>query len=197
VRLRRALCVAIVLLTAFASETFSAAIDGIGADGWHTWRVEAGENAADWCCYVWNSGNAERTGCDLDGSRSGYSSSDDRSSLAPHIQIYTLMSNGNVLKIRTLSSQCPVTTRTEIFDLGIVENDDSVGWLAQYVAPRSELSSDALAAMSAHENSFDAIVSVIEDRELDEDIRRQALFWLVESKSEQGFEYIERLLVGT
>ena len=192
-RSRRQLAAAVALLAVLAGKTVSASIDSIGASGWHTWRVETGGNSPDWCCHVWNSGNAVRTTCNLDEGRSGYSSSDDRNEVAPHIQIYALMSAGKASKLRALSSQCPVSAQSEIIDLGIVESSDSVSWLARYVAPKSNVSSDALAAMSAHEDSFDAMISVIENRSLDRDIRKQALFWLMESKSERGFAYIERL----
>jgi hypothetical protein len=111
------------------------------------------------------------------------------------IQIYALVQGGEVTKIRTLSSQCPVTANAEIADMGIMESDDSIRWLEKFVTPRTKMSTHALAAISVHggTNSLNMLVDVAQhDASLEN--RKDAIFWLVQTESEQAFAYIERVL---
>jgi len=41
-----------------------------------------------------------------------------------------------------------------------------------------------------------ALVAVIEDRSREQDERKQALFWLAQSESDEAFEYVDRILAG-
>jgi hypothetical protein len=164
-------------------------------DGWHKWRVTAAENAPDWCCFQWNSGISKQKSCDLDKRRNGYSSSDDQNKVISEMQIYVLTSDGEPKKIRALSSQCRVTAKTEITDLGFLETDDSVEWLQEHIDPHSEISSDVMAAISTHdgERPVSVLMDVVRDN-ANMDNRKDALFWLAISGSDSAYEFLDRLL---
>ena len=79
--------------------------------------------------------------------------------------------------------------------MGIVESDDSIRWLEKFVAPRTKMSTHALEAISVHggTNSLNILVDFAR-RDVSLENRKDAIFWLVQTESEQAFAYIERLL---
>jgi hypothetical protein len=83
-----------------------------------------------------------------------------------HVQVYALMKNGNLTRIRVLSSECSVSTETQLTDHGVVSTDKNIEWFRK----------------------------VIENERTSQDVREEALFGLVQSKSDAAFEYIDQLL---
>lgn len=194
-RLRKKQWLAMACIACLVSPSVSAAVPDLNANGWHTWRVTAKANASDWCCFSWNSGRSTRKSCDLDGRNISYSSSDEDDFVVDEMQIYAYTQAGKVTKIRALSARCPVNTKTEITDLGTVEADDSVDWLEQFVDPRSKLSTHVMAAISTHngDHPTDVLMDIVRNSS-NLKSRKDAIFWLVQSKSDQAYQYIERLL---
>lgn len=82
------------------------------------------------------------------------------------VQFYVLIANGKAEKIRSLNSNCRKPTRDKVEDHGQVTAAESYAWFRV----------------------------VIEDATVDEHVRDAALFGLVESGSEDAFEYIDRIL---
>ena len=187
-------CIA-VLVTSISSNSAVAETPQLGADGWHTWRVTAADNASDWCCFQWNSGVSKQKSCDLDDRRNGYSNSNNDDTIVNEMQIYVLTSDGEPEKIRALSSQCRVTSKSEIADLGFFETDDSVKWLQQHIDSYSDTSSDAMAAISTHdgERPISILMDVVRGNSSIEN-RKDALFWLAMSDSDTAYEFLDRLL---
>lgn len=188
----------LVLVTSVACNAAFAEMPELTADGWHTWRVSTTAIGADRCCFEWYSGEARRTACDLDSRRVSFGFSDSVVDESAMIQIYAQVQGGEVTKIRALSSQCPVTANAEIVDMGIVQPNDSIQWLEKHVAPRTNMSMHALAAISVHggANSLNMLVDVAQhDASLEN--RKDAIFWLIQTESEQAFAYIEQVLGDT
>jgi hypothetical protein len=121
------------------------------------------------CCFTWHRGDKSRQGCNLDGSSIAFSDSGDCAVAPGTIQVYVRLNNGKPEDIRVLSSNCPVSTESEVADHGIVSVDESLAWFR----------------------------SIIEDRRLDMDVREEALFGLVQSESDAAFDYLDRLLTQT
>ena len=169
-----------------------AELTGLSTDGWFSWRVSAVETTPDWCCYEWNSGVAQRKGCDLDGRHGGYGGSDKYSESPEQMQIYALMRGGEPSKIRALSPRCAVTAGTAITNLGFVSSGDSVGWLTNYVAPRTDISGDVLAAIASHDGdrSQRILVDVAQNDENIEN-RKNALFWMGQVRGVESASDIE------
>lgn len=231
-------------------------------DGWHTWRVAAIDDAPDWCCYDWNAGQATRKACNLGSKHINYGHSDEQASAPEFMQMYALIDDGRIARLRTLSPRCEVVSNDTLTDLGIVDTDMSVRWLEEEIAPRSKLSPQALAAVAVHEGAaartrledvarrdrdlenrkdavfwmaqvrvadsgstirelmrnddneelrqhalfaysqsaapdrIEALIAVIEDRDLSQGDRKNALFWLAQTESDQAIAYLERLLVS-
>ena len=192
---KRLLPVFAILIASGANESALAETPQLTANGWHTWRVTAAENAADWCCFQWNSGVSQQKSCDLDNRQNGYSRSDDQVVPVDEMQIYALTGGGELKKIRALSSQCRVTAKSEIIDLGFLETDDSVDWLQQYIDPPTQISTNVMAAISTHHGEYPitVLMDVVRSNSNMEN-RKDALFWLAMSESDQAYEFLDRML---
>ncbi len=165
-------------------------------NGWHVWQVQGSEDGANACCYRWRNGTASRQGCDLDGGHGSSIIVGDCDLEGDQVNVYVRINAGKVTKIRALTSNCPVTTRTRLNDLGVASNSASVAWLLEQVDAETRVSEDAIAAISIHagDAAFTALTSLVEDRDRDKELREHALFWLAQSNSDEAFSYLDRLL---
>ncbi len=165
-------------------------------DGWHIWQVQGSEDGANACCYRWRNGTSSKQGCDLDGQHGGSITVGGCDIEGDQISVYVRMNAGKVSKIRALTSDCPVTTRTPLNKLGVVANGASVAWLPRQVDAETHISEDAIAAISMHvgDEAFTALTTLVEDRDSSRKLREQALFWLAQSNSDEAFSYFDRLL---
>ena len=168
-----------------------------GSDGWQTWRTDAIESRGERCCFRWSGSGPRRRACDLDRSRGNYGFVDGFASYSGEVQVYVLMDAGTPMKVTVLSPQCEVRTKTQIFDRGRIGADASVDWLQQHIRNDSRLTSDVLAAVSLHggDRALEVLIAVVES-ERDRDVRKEAVFWLVQSGSKAAFDYIDQLLTG-
>ena len=136
------------------------------ADGWHTWQVDEPGVSSEMCCFTWKRGDNSRKGCNLDGHTIAFSDGGECAVAPGTIQVYVRLDNGKPKDIRVLSSNCPVSTESEVADHGLVSAGESLAWFQ----------------------------SIIENRRLNMDIREEALFGLVQSESDAAFNYIDSLL---
>ncbi len=198
IRMRGLAAFAMMVVACLGNESIASGPLNLADDGWHTWRTAAPEQSAELCCFRWTGSGARRRTCDLDRSRGDYGAIDGYSNYSGEVQIYALMHSGIPRKVTVLSPQCSVSTETEINDHGLLDQDVSISWLRQYIKPHSRISSDVLHAISAHggDSSLKVLVAVVES-DNDDDLREEAIFWLVQSNSDAAFEYIDRLLTGT
>ena len=187
-----ALLFTVLAIAAVASES-AAAPPAFDADGWHTWQVESDDGMLR-CCGIGSRGKLTAGGCDLDSGHHIRTCTDLVTT--DTVRIYVRSESGNVTDIRVLSPECPVESRFEIHDRGVIDNADSVAWLRPYL--RSDLGDRAIAAIAAHSGSeaFAALQSLLEDRDADRELREQVLFCLVQSESEERFAYVETLITG-
>ena len=209
------------------AESMAATLDALATDGLYTWRVAAADEAPCWCCFDWKRGSNSVRACDLDGRNAGYGVSDTFLATTEEVQIYALIEAGNAERIRVLSPQCPVTSRHDVIDLGLVDVGESLAWLESRVASSEADNTDVLAAIAMHEGaapgrflldtaengrtiklrkdavfaisllpesqSVNALLGLLEDRQMHREVREQALFWLVQSDSDQAYAYLDRL----
>jgi hypothetical protein len=98
---------------------------------------------------------------------------------AGEMQLYALLDGGKPIDVRTLSPHCVVKSERPIKDLGIVATDVSLDWLQEYAEPRSDLSSDVLAAIAVHEGarSRDTLIGIARNGANIEH-RKDAIQWL-------------------
>ncbi len=164
----KVIAVTLVAVLIIWSESTAADIVTDKSDGWHTWQIDEVGSVGEMCCFTGQRGSPTKAGCNLDGGRVSFGNDGDCSADTGAVQFYVLVKNGKPLKIRTLSSECPVTTEAAITDHGVVTAGDNIEWFEK----------------------------VIEDTSLSQSLREEALFGLVQSESNTAFEYLDRLLSG-
>lgn len=164
-------------------------------DGWHSWSVPAPAGAIERCCHRWS--GTGRPGCDLGGAHDGLSGHGELPDEAGLTRIYLLVKSGRPARIAALSPHCEIRNPAAITDHGAVDPDASADWLLRFVAADSRVGSEALAALSLHggDRALQALVGVVESG-TDDGLRQEALFWLIQSGSDAGFAYVDRLLTG-
>lgn len=138
------------------------------ADGWHSWQVDEPGASTEMCCFTWRNKERPNKGCNLDGRSIAFSNSGDCSAAPGTIQVYIRLGAGIPQDIVVLSSNCPVSTETTVTDHGLLSATENLRWFR----------------------------SVIEDRQLDNDVREEALFALVNSSSEVAYAYLDKLLTS-
>ena len=145
-------------------------------DGWYTWQVAAVDNAPSWCCVNWNRGRSTAIACDLDGNHFSFSDDSSRVPDVGDVQVYALISGGDVVRVRALSPACPVESRGPITDIGRVEPAASLEWLKHRVRDDD---SNALPAIAVHRGP-EALAFLTEPalHDLDTKLREEAVFWL-------------------
>lgn len=116
-------------------------------------------------------------------------------------QFYVLIKSGKPKEIEIVGHWCNRWSRSdkrwpEATDFGRLDTDSSIDWLQQYIGERSDLSSDALAAISMHEGprAVQVLIDIVESRAHME-VREEAVFWMAQSDSEEAFDYLDRLLM--
>ncbi len=164
-------------------------------DGWVTWRVAAQDPTTNWCCVTWSAGGLVEKACELDNKHLSVRSDDERFQPTGEMQLYARIVDGEPQKLRVLSPQCPIEPVADLNDLGRIETSMSVDWLGEQLTRNDSLTSDAIIAISAHEASAAApmLIDVITDRTLPRDTRKEALRWLIRSKSDEAFRFLDRL----
>ena len=116
--------------------------------------------------------------------------------------IYVLVESGKPVEIEIAGRWCngqrhDQWKHEQAMDLGSLGADESIDWLQQHIGTGSDLSSDALAAISRHagDRSLQILIDIVESDAHDE-IREEAVFWIAMSESDKAFDYINRLLMS-
>ncbi len=162
----RRLSLAVLVYFAAVSGQAVADLPSPSHDAWHTWQVDEANATNAMCCFNWRDGKSSRSGCALDGHNMSFTNSGDCAAEPGHLQVYARISGGKPVEIRVLSSNCPVSAKSEIVDLELVSADDNLNWFR----------------------------NIIEDRQLQKQTREDALFALVMSESDAAYAYLDRLL---
>lgn len=175
-----------------ATSASAADLDALGADGVYTWRVAAVDDAPAWCCMRWYSGSPVRESCDLDSGRSGYGTMDGFPRPDGFMQLYVVIENGDVERLRTLSPRCEVRSRREITNLGVVDVDESLAWLKTKLESNGN---DVLPAVAVH--TGDKALGFLADmanggRTLER--RKDAIFWMSQLRIREAADDVERLM---
>ena len=155
------------ILAALLAAPVAAEVPARLTDGLHTWQIDGTGNVNS-CCYTMRAGKLTSSGCRLDGRRMSISTDGDCAAGPGAAQVYVRIENGEPESIWLFSSACPVSADDEIVDHGLASPAASLAWFR----------------------------SVIESRDVDKDVREEALFALVQTESDAAFEYLDTLLTG-
>ncbi len=116
-------------------------------------------------------------------------------------QFYVLIKSGEPKEVEIVGHWCNGWKRSDktypvATDLGMLDTNSSIDWLQQYTGERTDLSSEALAAISMHEGTraVQILIDIVESK-AHMDVREEAVFWMAQSDSEEAFNYLDRLLM--
>ena len=160
------LITSVALLSAIVWSIASAEMDLGRADGWHTWQIDEPGVSSEMCCFTWKKASASRNGCSLDGRGVGFTSDGDCAAAPGTVQVYVKFEDSDPKDIRVLSSNCPVSSESELIDHGLLSANENLMWFR----------------------------SIIEDDQQSKDIREEALFGLVQSGGDAAYAYLDQLL---
>lgn len=187
---------AYLLLGALVSTPVSAADLDLREDGWYRWEVAAGADGLKTCCYEVRAGAVQRVACRLGDGMNEFLPSDDCELRSDAMQIFVNVHDGRVREIRSLSSACPVRTGSEVHTIEGVTTAQSIAWLRLQVDENPRVAEDAIMTLSFHaeHEGLGALFDILEDTAQRQDAREQALFWLIQSDSDEAYAYLDRLL---
>lgn len=188
---------ALILAGALLAQPLAAAGIILHGDGWYRWEVPAGHGGRDACCYEFRSGRLTgAVGCRLGHGENDLATAGDCDLTSDTMQIFLEVSGGRVRELRAFSSGCPVSVDADVRTIDGVSTADSIAWLLREVEENSRLAEEAIMTLSFHaeREALDALIGLVEDRGQRHDTREEALFWLVQTESDEAFAYLDRLL---
>lgn len=193
---RTAIYLLFLLLFALTGAPLAAAEISFAQDGWYHWEVPAGAGGRKACCYNFRSGDIQRVECGLGDSGDGMVLDDDCDVHSDTMRVYVEVRDGRVREIQPLSSACPVRSGQRIHSIEDVSTGDSIDWLMGQVENNRAIAEEAVMTISFHSerHALQALVALLEDSGRSMHTREQALFWMVQSGSDEAFAYLDRLL---
>jgi hypothetical protein len=166
------------------------------SDGWVAYHVPLIAGVEGPCCYTVHKGAKTDKGCDLD--KRSWSMSNDGvdPALAPKnaLAVYLKVDRGNVERIRSVASSCPVYTASAVRWIESVEPSSSVAMLTSLLDKKAGDGVDhGLAALAHHADpsAMQALTARAEPSHSRKE-REQALFWLGQIRGAEGADVIER-----
>jgi hypothetical protein len=186
----------LLLLCAALTSTASAAELNFKQDGWYRWEVPAGRGGQNACCYRFSGDTVKLAGCRLGDGMDEFSPAGECDVTSDSMQIFVEVSNGRVREIRPLSSNCPVKTHFEVRTIEDVTTAESINWLRREIYENGTEADEAIMTLSFHSEAqaLGALFEILEDTDLRHDAREQALFWLVQTDSDEAYAYLDKLL---
>lgn len=186
------LCLGALALAICSLATQAADLE-LPREGWASWEVAAVDKAPASCCFNhWDSRQRSVVACQLDTSNLNMYSGGDATT--DRVRVYARFAGGKVTRLKSLSAGCPVKAASAIRDLGLVDPDDSARWLSAQVkqqgtGDKKSAGQEALAALALHRGNL-ARDELIRFARHDSRVetRKDALFWLSQSRGEEGAE---------
>ena len=113
------------------------------------------------------------------------------------LEIYARIESGRPRELQIPSLQCGRKTTPDAEHLGTISATESVAWLGRFISPRSPVSSEVMAAISAHPGGAGtALLQDVVRSDLDRKNREEAVFWLAQSDDDAAYAFLDILLTG-
>lgn len=181
-----------------------AAVKASGTPAWLSWSVPSGIDGYA-CCWDGRNGRGRADGgvCRLSTESFGMNRSDrgeDGVAADPTLVVFAHVTPSGVDKVRAISSSCRMDREgATVIDLTGVTPVESVAWLADVAGQSSQAATrrggdHALMALAMHaEPSVDAALERLARDGADRKTRKDAAFWLGNTRGQAGYEALTRL----
>jgi hypothetical protein len=114
---------------------------------------------------------------------------------AVDLEIHARIESGRPQEFYLPSLQCNRRNVPASTDLGTLTPAESIAWLQRFISPRTQVSTEVMAAIAAHPGK--EAVRVLQDvvrTDSDWDNRREAVFWLAQSDDASAYAFLDALL---
>jgi HEAT repeat protein len=160
---------------------------------WLAFSMPALEGTHSPCCWKGNWNGVGDVGCSLESQHQSYGSRSD-SPIAENVIVFSKIQAGEVEDIRVVGESCPVDAGgAKVTWLGDVDEKHSLDWLQN--AAQSDADHSALHALAIHRSPLAGQRLYDLAKTNSHDLSEQAIFWLGNSRGEEGFGLLEKLLV--
>lgn len=147
------------------------------------------------CCWTGKWNGMGEVGCSLETSHQSYGTRSD-SPVVENIIVFSRIDAGKAERMRVVGESCPVDgDGRQVTWIGSVDDTAALDWLE--TAARSDRGSKtdpALMAIALHQSPRAGQRLHSLAKETRGDLAEEAIFWLGESRGEQGFGILEQLL---
>jgi len=160
---------------------------------WLAFSVPAIADTRSPCCWKGKWNGMGEAGCSLAGKHQSYGTRSD-SPLAENILVFSRIENGKAGPMRVVGESCPVDGNAEqVTWIGGVDDTAALDWLENSARENSK-GDAALMAIALHRNPEAGQRLHALARETRGRRAHEAVFWLGESRGEQGFRILRQLL---
>ena len=113
------------------------------------------------------------------------------------LKIYAYIKSERPRELRIPDMECSRSDTPDAETLGTISAEESVAWLGRFISPRSKVSGEVMAAISAHpDGAGTRLLQDVVRSDLDRKNREEAVFWLAQSDDDAAFAFLDRLLSG-
>lgn len=182
-----------------SAQDLSNRLQALSPGQWLSYEVElqAGQQAP--CCFNWNDKRVADAACRLDQRNWNFGTRDSDPIAPPGSSLRVLLRRGanGIDRVRAVAATCAVDTAGEtVIEAGEMRGNDSVAVLDRFIVAAGERDrSYAMGAISSHADpGADAALERYAAPAQDEDLRRDAVFWLAQARGERGFRAVRDLL---
>lgn len=159
---------------------------------WLAFSLPALEGTHSPCCWKGKWSSMGEVGCSLESKHQSYGTRSD-SPLAENVIVFSQIRDGKVQDLRVVGESCPVDANgAEVIWIGSVDDRAGLDWLE--TVARSGQDDTALFALALHKSpqAGQRLYALAKDTE--GELSEEAIFWLGESRGDQGFKSLKQLL---
>lgn len=163
---------------------------------WLSFSLPAQAGTHSPCCWKGKWNGMGESGCSLESRHQSYGTRSD-SPLADMVIVLGEIREGQVHELRVVGESCPVNANgARVTWIGDVSVTGGLDWLENTArsAHGESVGGSALFAMALHRNPVAGQRLYSLAKEVDGDLSEEAIFWLGESRGEQGFKLLKKLL---
>lgn len=113
------------------------------------------------------------------------------------LEIFARIESGRPREIRIPRWDCGRQDPPDAVNLGAVGAAESVAWLSRFIEPRSDVSNEVMAAISAHPGGIGTpVLQDVVRSSVNRKTREEAIFWLAQSGDDAAFAFLDALLTN-
>ncbi len=164
---------------------------------WLAFSLPAQAGTRSPCCWQGKWNRMRDVGCSLESKHENHGTRSD-SPATENVIVYSQIRDGQAYKLRVVGESCPVEGNgAQVTWIGAVDNAAGLDWLETVVRSDAHHSSSgsALFAIALHRSTKAGQRLYSLAKETAGDLSEEAVFWLGESRGNEGFKLLKRLLV--